>query len=90
MLPAQARLRTLQRLYLESSRTPPGPEDAQATRERALAAAIEPHMAAQGPAAECSDADEPVLPPRDIVRALNEIAALQKERINLKAQVTTS
>ena len=84
----QARLHTLQQLYLKSSRTLPPPPDAQATREQRLAAAIAPHMLAQGHSGSPARDDEPILPPRDIVHALNEIAALQKERAGLKAQVT--
>ena len=61
----------------------------QATRELDLAAAIEPHLAAQSPTGGPA-ADEPVLPPRDIVPALNEIAALQRERSVLKSQVQAS
>ena len=82
----QARLQTLQQLYLKSSRTLPGPQDMQVTREHDLAAAIEPEMAAHSPVGNAA-ADEPMLPPRDIVPALNEIAALQKERNSLKRQV---
>ena len=85
----QARLHTLQQLYLKSSRTLPPPPDAQAARELRLAAAIEPHMLAQGHSGSPARDDEPSLPPRDIVHALNEIAALQKERAGLKAQVAT-
>ena len=59
----------------------------QTTRELDLAAVIEPHMAANQCTAGSPGADEPNLPPRDIVRALNEIAALQKERAALKAHV---
>ena len=84
----QARLHTLQQLYLKSSRTLPPPPDAQATREQRLAAAIAPHMLAQGHSGSPARDDEPILPPRDIVHALHEIAALQKERAGLKAQVT--
>lgn len=83
----QARLQTLQQLYLKSSRTLPGPPDLQATRESGLAAAIETQMAAHVWTGSPSQ-DEPVLPPRDIVPALNEIAALQKERGGLKSQVS--
>lgn len=67
----------------------PGPPEVQATRELDLAATIEPHMAAHSPTGGPA-ADEPVLPPRDIVPALNEIAALQKERSGLKSQVQAS
>ncbi len=59
----------------------------QATRELHLAAVIEPHIVADHCPAASMCLDEPSLPPRDIVRALNEIAALQKERAALKSQV---
>ena len=61
----------------------------QATRELDLAAAIDTQMTDHIPTHNLA-LDEPVLPPRDIVPALNEIAALQKERSGLKSQVSTS
>ena len=85
----QARLQTLQQLYLKSSQTLPGPLDIQALRELDLAEAIEPHMAVQiSDPAGSPVADMPTLPPRDIVHALNEISALQKERKDLKTLVS--
>ena len=85
----QARLQTLQQLYLKSSQTLPGPLDIQAFQELNLSKIIEPLMAAQISDPPGSPvADMPTLPPRDIVHALNEISALQKERKDLKTLVS--